>query len=60
MSKAAQFRQYAEDAMLRAARSNTEKEQMTLIELARFWTQAASAIERGMIVIHSLPEHTTH
>jgi hypothetical protein len=60
MSKAAQFRQYAEDAFLRAAQSKTEKEQMTLIELACFWTQAAAAAERGMLVNHSLPEHRTH
>ena len=58
MSKAAQCRQYAEDAIRRAAQSKTEKEQMTLVELARFWAQAATAIERGMVGIHDPPEHT--
>jgi len=41
MSKADQFRQYAEEAMRWARQSKTEYEKLALIELARTWTQAA-------------------
>jgi hypothetical protein len=41
MSKADQFRQYAEEAMRWARQSKTEYEKQALIELARTWTQAA-------------------
>ena len=41
MSKADQFREYAEEAMRGARQSKTEKERQALIELACTWTQAA-------------------
>ena len=41
MSKADQFREYAEEAMRWARQSKTEKERQALIELACTWTQAA-------------------
>jgi hypothetical protein len=41
MSKADQFRQYAEEAMRWAFKSKTPKETQGLIELARTWTLAA-------------------
>jgi hypothetical protein len=41
MSKADQFRKYAEEAMCGARQSKTEKERQALIELACTWTQAA-------------------
>jgi hypothetical protein len=41
MSKADQFREYAEEAMQWARRSKTENEKQALVELARTWTQAA-------------------
>jgi hypothetical protein len=41
MTKAGQFRQYAEEAMRWALRSNTEKEKQAYTDLALTWTQAA-------------------
>ncbi len=41
MSKADQFRQYAEEAMRWACQSKTQKERQAYIELARTWTKAA-------------------
>ena len=41
MSKADQFREYAEEAMRWALRSNTEKEKQAYTDLALTWTQAA-------------------
>jgi hypothetical protein len=41
MSKADEFRQYADEAMRWAHRSKNEKEKLALIELARTWMQAA-------------------
>jgi hypothetical protein len=45
MSEANQFRQYAEEALRGAVKSTTEKERLSLMELARTWTQAATASE---------------
>jgi hypothetical protein len=45
MSKADQFRQYAEEAMRWARQSKTENEKEALIELAQTWTQAAQRSE---------------
>ena len=45
MSKADQFREYAEEAMRWARQSKTEKERQALIELACTWTQAAAQSE---------------
>jgi hypothetical protein len=41
MSKAEDFRQYAEEAMGWARKSVTAKEKLALVNLARTWTQAA-------------------
>ena len=45
MSESDQFRQYAEEALLWAAQSKSEKEKQLLLELVRTWTQAAVASE---------------
>jgi hypothetical protein len=44
MSKADDFRQYAEEALRSAAKSSEEQKQ-ALIDLARTWTQAALKAE---------------
>jgi hypothetical protein len=41
MSKADEFRQYAEEALRAAAKSTSDQEQQTLVKLARLWSQAA-------------------
>jgi hypothetical protein len=41
VSKADQFRQYAEEAMRWAYQSKTEEDKQALIDLSRTWTQAA-------------------
>jgi hypothetical protein len=41
MSQADDFRQYAEEAMIVASLSRSEKEKKALIELAHIWTQTA-------------------
>ena len=56
MSKADQFREYAEEAMRWAHQSKTEKERQALIELACTWTQAAVS-EHIFGVNDSPPEH---
>jgi hypothetical protein len=48
MSEASQFRQYAEEALQGAVKSTTEKERLSLMQLARTWTQAATASEHPM------------
>jgi hypothetical protein len=55
MSKADEFRQYADDAMRRARQSETEKERLTLIELALSWTQAAAQSRSTVVVSDSPP-----
>jgi hypothetical protein len=57
MSKADQFREYAEEAMRWAHQSKTEKERQALIELACTWTQAAVQSEHIFGVNDSPPEH---
>ena len=57
MSKADQFREYAEEAMRWARQSKTEKERRSLIELARTWTQAAVQSEHIFAVSDGQPEH---
>jgi hypothetical protein len=47
MSKADQFRQYAEEAMRWAYQSKTPKGKADLIALARIWTEAAVHSESG-------------
>jgi hypothetical protein len=56
MSRVAQFRRDAEEAMNWSRRSNTEKEKQALIELARRWTQAALQGESAGVVNGSPPE----
>ena len=58
MSTAVLFRQYAEEALRQAVQSKNEKEQLTLIELMRSWTQAAEAAsDSAMVFNYSPPEH---
>ena len=45
MSKADEFRQYAEEAMGWARDSKDEKQRAILINLARAWVQAAASQE---------------
>ena len=56
MSRVAQFRRDAEEAMNWSRRSTTEKEKQALIELARRWTQAALQSESAGVVNRSPPE----
>ena len=53
MSKAEEFRRYAEEAVRWARKSKTEQEKQALMDLARTWTQAAVHSER--IVVNSSP-----
>jgi hypothetical protein len=57
MSKADEFRQYAEEAMRWARHSTTPREQLVLINLARTWTQAAERYEHPVVVKKLPPEH---
>ena len=52
MSEADQFRQYADEALLWAAQSKTEKEKEALIDLARTWMQATL---ESLFVVNSSP-----
>jgi hypothetical protein len=45
-----QFRQYADEALLWAAQSKTEKEKEALIDLARTWMQATLESESTFVV----------
>ena len=56
MSQAAQFWQYAEDAMLSARQSKSEMEKIGLMELARAWAQAAVQSEAATAVNNGPPE----
>jgi hypothetical protein len=56
MSKADQFRQYAEEAIRWAFQSKTEKERQASIELGRTWMQAALHSEHTFGVNDSPPE----
>jgi hypothetical protein len=57
MSKADEFRHYAEEAMRWARRSTSPKEQLVLINLACTWTQAAERNEQPIVVKELPPEH---
>jgi len=46
MTKADEFREYAEEALRWSSQSSTEVEKKALIGLAVTWTQAASLSER--------------
>jgi hypothetical protein len=56
MSKANDFRLYAEEAMRWARKSPIAGEQLVLINLARTWTQAAERDERSVVVKELSPE----
>ena len=56
MTKADQFRQYAEEAMRWALRSNPEKKKQAYTDLALTWTQAAVQSEHIFGVNDSAPE----
>ena len=56
MSKADEFRQYAEEAMRWARHSATPKEQLALITSARTWIQAAERNEHPVVVKKLPPE----
>jgi hypothetical protein len=57
MSKADEFRQYAEEALRWARYSTSPNEQLVLINLARTWTQAADRNEHPVVVQALPPEH---
>jgi hypothetical protein len=57
MSKADEFRRYADEAMRWARHSTTKKDQLVLINLARTWTQAAERKEDPVVVNELPPEH---
>jgi hypothetical protein len=57
MSKAEDFRQYAEEAMGWARKSVTAKEKLALVNLARTWTQAAERSESSVLFRELPPDH---
>jgi hypothetical protein len=58
MSEADQFRQFAQEALLWAHESKTEKEKRALLELARTWSQAALESSGSTVVVDDSPsEH---
>jgi hypothetical protein len=60
MSEASQFRQYAEEALGWALASTTEKERLSLMELARTWAQAAIASDPPIKGANYIPtDHRT-
>ena len=56
MSNAEKFWQYAEEAMLSAQQSKSQKEKRTLMDLARTWTQAAMQSETTVVLNDCPPE----
>jgi hypothetical protein len=54
MTKADQFRLYAEEAMRWARQSNNNRDHQALVELACTWTRAAAQSE-GTVVIKDNP-----
>ena len=57
MSEADQFRRYAEEALLWARQSKTEREKRPLLELARTWAHAAVERERTVVGNDRPTEH---
>jgi len=49
MTKADEFREYAEEAMQWSSQTRTEEEKKVLIDLAFTWTQAASLSEKKSV-----------
>ena len=56
MSQAAQFWQYAEEAMLSARQSKSEIGKTGLMDLARAWAQAATQSEAAVAANDCPPE----
>ena len=56
MSRADQFRQYAEEDVRWARRSTIDKEKKALLELAHYWMLAALQSESPVVVNDSPPE----
>jgi hypothetical protein len=48
MTKADEFREYAEEALRWSSQSGTEEEKKALIDLAVTWTQAAALSEKSV------------
>jgi hypothetical protein len=59
MSKADEYRQYAEEAMLWARHSRTDAQRKSFLDMARAWTQAAERSEGPVIVKELPPESRT-
>ena len=49
MTKADEFREYAEEALQWSRHSTTKEEKKALLDLAVTWTQAASLSERTFV-----------
>jgi len=47
MTKADEFRQYAEEALRGASETQSDKNKEELLKLARLWSQAASRAEQS-------------
>jgi len=56
MSKASEFRQYADDAMRWARQSKSQADQEALIDIAHTWAQAAIQSETILFVHRNSPE----
>jgi hypothetical protein len=56
MSKASEFRKYADDAMHWARQTKSENEREALIDLAHTWAQAAIQAETVLFVAKNPPE----
>jgi len=56
MSKASEFRQYADDAMRWARQSKSQADQEALIDIAHTWAQAAIQSETILFVNRNSPE----
>jgi hypothetical protein len=54
MSKADEFRRYAEEAMRGARGSNTDAKRKCFLDMARAWTQAADRSD-GPVIVKELP-----
>jgi hypothetical protein len=56
MSNADKFWRYAEEAMISAQQSKSEREKRTLMDLARTWAQAAVQSETTAVLNDCPPE----
>jgi hypothetical protein len=53
MTKADEYRQYAEEALRGASETESDKNKEQLIKLARLWSQAASRAEQASSIEQS-------